>query len=115
MMPRLLTPGLLVILGLLLGLMAPVHAETYDPNGNLTSKATSQGTVTYTYDALDRLTNESGPGINHTYTYDPNGNRLSDGANTYTIAPNGNRIQTINRSKIFDSYCVQSLAKLGNP
>jgi len=81
-------------------LAAPVLADTtaprYDPNGNLASRTTALGTTDYTYDALDRLKTEFGPGVDQTFNYDPNGNRRGDGTNTYTIAPNGNRIQKIN-------------------
>lgn len=79
---------------------APALADTtvphYDPNGNITSRTTSLGTTDYTYDALDRLKTEFGPGVDQTFNYDGNGNRQSDSNNIYTIAPNGNRIQQIN-------------------
>ena len=90
------TRGLLVIVGLLLGFIIPVQAETYDPNGNLLTRPSQSGTLTTTYDELDRLTTETGGGLNQTVTYDPNGNRESDNTNTYTIVPNGNHIQTLN-------------------
>ncbi len=46
------------------------------------TKSDSSGTVTYAYDANDRLLNETGPG--YIYTYDANGNTLtkSDGSNS---------------------------------
>jgi RHS repeat-associated protein len=79
---------------------APIWADTtapqYDPNGNLTSRATALGTTDYSYDALDRLKTEFGPGVDQSFGYDGNGNRQSDAANVYTLAPNGNRIQTVN-------------------
>ena len=90
--------NLLLLLGCVLA--APIFADTtapqYDPNGNMTSRSTSLGTTDYTYDALDRLKTEFGPGVDQSFGYDGNGNRQSDGANLYTLAPNGNRIQAIN-------------------
>jgi len=51
-------------------------AYSYDSDGNRTSMVDSQGTTTYAYDALDRLTavNNSG-GKTVSYGYDPVGNR----------------------------------------
>mgnify|MGYP000226301116 CR=1 FL=1 len=45
----------------------------YSPVGNLLSKETEQGDISYTYDKLSRLTNSS----SERYTYDSVGNRLS--------------------------------------
>jgi RHS repeat-associated protein len=52
----------------------------YDANGSLTS----DGTHTYTYDALKRLTGVSGGGSNETYTLDGAGNRLAEAVNGQT-------------------------------
>lgn len=52
----------------------------YDANGSLTS----DGTHTYTYDALNRLTGVSGGGSNETYTLDGAGNRLAETVNGQT-------------------------------
>jgi RHS repeat-associated protein len=77
------------------------HAETatlqHDNSGNVTQRTTPLGSTTYQYDALDRLTNESGPAKMQSFNYDANGNRLKDGigsVNNYTIDPNSNRTLT---------------------
>jgi len=50
---------------------------TYDDFGNRLTKTDSDGTISYTYDANDRLLSEAGPTSIATYTYDDNGNTLS--------------------------------------
>ncbi|KAB7627951.1 RHS repeat-associated core domain-containing protein [Alkalilimnicola sp. S0819] len=50
----------------------------YDPAGNITQKATAQGTHRYGYDRLDRLIQADNSRLpDEAYTYDPVGNRLS--------------------------------------
>jgi RHS repeat-associated protein len=59
---------------------------SYDPNGNLSSKQTGMGTITYGYDPANQLTtisyqnastNHNAATPNVSYTYDPVGNRQS--------------------------------------
>ncbi|MFH2045805.1 MAG: RHS repeat-associated core domain-containing protein, partial [Pseudomonadota bacterium] len=45
--------------------------------GNRLTKTDASGTISYTYDANDRLLSEAGPTSIATYTYDDNGNTLS--------------------------------------
>ena len=54
---------------------------TYDAMGNRTSMTTPEGTITYSYDAADRLLSTS---AGTTFTWDANGNMLSKGGMTYT-------------------------------
>ena len=43
----------------------------YDLAGNLTSQTDAKGqTITFSYDALNRLTSKTGPGLSVTYGYD---------------------------------------------
>jgi RHS repeat-associated protein len=42
------------------------------------------GTIAYTYNSADQLTQTSKGGVNTTYTYDANGNETSDGTHTFT-------------------------------
>ncbi len=51
---------------------------TYDANGNRATKTTAYGTITYTYDAENRLVKTCGnTGVGVEYAYDNNGNLLS--------------------------------------
>ncbi|MFH2046861.1 MAG: RHS repeat-associated core domain-containing protein [Pseudomonadota bacterium] len=50
---------------------------TYDDFGNRLTKTDADGTISYTYDANDRMLSEAGPTSIATYTYDDNGNTLS--------------------------------------
>jgi len=88
----------LALASLLAGLPAtPAQADetlTYDANGNIVSRSTEQGTTTYGYDALDRITSEAGPQKTQTLTYDGNGNRLSDGSGSHTYTANSDRQAT---------------------
>jgi len=65
----------------------------YDNNGNITSIAPGK---TYTYDALDRLGNATGPWGSLGWTYDGVGNRLTENANSYTYALNTNKLTSAN-------------------
>ncbi|MBC7328182.1 RHS repeat protein [bacterium] len=86
---------------------------TYDAVGNRLSMTTPEGTYSYTYDAIYRLTGEVNPiGGNYSYTYDGVGNRLTmthngvttnytydagnkllqAGATTFTYDGNGNMV-----------------------
>ncbi len=78
----------------------------YDANGNMVSR--EQNTkddlrvinVTYLYDALDRIIQETGPNGDFTFTYDGNNNRLSrtrDGnTKNYTYLTASNRLNSAN-------------------
>lgn len=62
---------------------------SYDRNGNLTQKVTSDGTTTYTWDYEDRLVKVSTPTTTSEYAYDPFGRRIEkkvteNGATTTT-------------------------------
>ena len=60
---------------------------TYDADGNLKTSTDSQGTTTYCYDGLNRLTGETFPNSStDTYGYDPAGNltTLTDAGGTVT-------------------------------
>ncbi len=50
---------------------------TYDLNGNLISKADSNGTTIYEWDVRNRLVSISGPNIAATFSYDSFGRRIS--------------------------------------
>ncbi|TCV77495.1 YD repeat-containing protein, partial [Sulfurirhabdus autotrophica] len=94
---RLLTTPLLA--GLLLLCHLSAQAETaslqLDNNGNITQRSNSQGTTTYSYDALNRLETETIQGGNtQTFKYDADGNRMSDGKGSYTYSPSANRMAT---------------------
>jgi RHS repeat-associated protein len=61
------------------------EAYRYDAVGNVIQVDSNRdGSTTYTYDPLDRLTGVSGPGISDNYSYDAAGNRLSAGALTFS-------------------------------
>ena len=54
------------------------ESYTYDANGNRATKTTAYGTITYTYDAENRLLKTCGSGgVGVEYAYDNNGNLLS--------------------------------------
>ena len=56
----------------------------------LVRAATPNGSVSYTYDALGRVTTASyDTGVCILYTYDPNGNRLSETINVTTTGTSG--------------------------
>lgn len=75
-----------------------------DANGNITELANNLwGTLTYGYDALDRLTSENATGKQGSYSYDAVGNRtqrqVTEGSTTatttYQYASNSNRLTAI--------------------
>ena len=54
------------------------ESYTYDANGNRATKTTAYGTITYSYDAENRLVKTCGnTGVGVEYAYDNNGNLLS--------------------------------------
>ncbi len=57
---------------------------TYDANGNLTSQTDANGTTTYSWDARNRLTAISGPGVSASFVYDLLGRRTSKTINGTT-------------------------------
>ena len=85
---------------------------TYDPNGNLTDRnvtsATGSQTDLFSYDSLDRITDDTTQRGAFLYTYDANSNRLSkqiDGNNrAYDYSPNSNRLtQANNKTVVLDA------------
>lgn len=80
-----------------------------DANGNITELANNLwGTLTYGYDALDRLTSEDGTGQQRSYSYDAVGNRTQrqqteNGATattTYQYASDSNRLTAIDSQAV---------------
>ncbi len=74
-------------------------SETYSYNamGNLVGLVSSRdGSSTYTYDSLDRLSGVNGPGINASYTYDAAGNRTKAGNITYIYDSGGRLVSASN-------------------
>lgn len=59
---------------------------TYDDNGNLISRQTPQGTVTYTWDAQNRLAGISGPNGTASFKYDHRGRRIEKTVNGQTTS-----------------------------
>jgi RHS repeat-associated protein len=59
---------------------------TYDANGNLVSRETPQGLITYTWDAQDRLIGITGPNGTATFAYDYAGRRIEKTINGTTTA-----------------------------
>ncbi|TDL76108.1 DNRLRE domain-containing protein [Peribacillus frigoritolerans] len=58
------------------GALLDSYTYTYDANGNHTRVVTSSGTISYQYDALNQLTNETlADGTTISYEYDKVGNR----------------------------------------
>lgn len=73
---------------------ADSRTYTYDDNGNLITLLSTPLDAGYTYDALNRLTEDditSTPTSTIDYTYDGNGNRTSDGG-SYTYTTDTNRL-----------------------
>ncbi|MCA9968874.1 MAG: RHS repeat-associated core domain-containing protein, partial [Anaerolineales bacterium] len=63
---------------------------SYDAVGNITQILSSRdGAIAYTYDALDRLTGVSSPGVTASYAYDAAGNRTAAAGLTYTYDAGG--------------------------
>jgi RHS repeat-associated protein len=83
-------------------------AYTYDDAGRRTSVTTAEGTESYTYDALDRLTQVSYPGgPTVSYTYDAAGNRKTEtrGGNTtnYNYDAAGQLVTVGNKTYTYDA------------
>ncbi len=82
------------------GAVLDSYAYTYDANSNRTSVVTGSGTISYQYDALNQLTQETLlDGTTISYEYDASGNRTKKtvGANVtnYTY-DNGNQLTAVN-------------------
>jgi len=56
----------------------------YDRNGNLTTQQTLSGTMTYSWDARNRLTSLNGPGVSASFVYDALDRRISKTINGTT-------------------------------
>jgi RHS repeat-associated protein len=71
------------------GAVLQSFAYTYDPNGNRLTQADSTGTTTFTYDALNRLTQAAHPAPFGTWgwTYDAVGNRTQQTAPPGAVLP----------------------------
>ncbi|TKB82079.1 MAG: RHS repeat-associated core domain-containing protein, partial [Nitrospira sp.] len=57
---------------------------TFDANGNQTTSTDASGTTTYNWDARNRLTSISGPGVTAAFQYDALGRRVSKTINGAT-------------------------------
>ena len=81
------------------------ESYTRDRIGNILTNSSSEGTTTFTYDPLYRLTDAVYPGAGNTYnyTYDGVGNRLTQTIDTTTqayIYNEGNRLKEIRDGNI---------------
>jgi len=76
-----------------------VWSYVYDSNGNVDSITASDGSIVYTYDALNRLTEDTRPAHStETIDYDRNGNRTGKTidaiTDTYNYLANSNTLDT---------------------
>lgn len=90
--------------------------SAYDPNGNLQTLADSLGAdQAYGYDALDRLTQGTGPfGTGWGWAYDKNGNRTrTDEGNPVTLAyaPASNRPSRIGATDVLVDIAGNTLGR----
>ncbi len=67
-------------------------------SSGITNNTDPTKSKSYTYDALDRLSTGTSPGIwgDLVWAYDGVGNRLTENTNTYTYAPNSNKLTGAN-------------------
>jgi RHS repeat-associated protein len=80
---------------------------TYDDNGNLISRQTTQGAITYTWDAQNRLTQISGPNGTASFKYDARGRRIErtiNGAATAFLYDGQQAIAELQGSSIGATY-----------
>ena len=76
---------------------------TYDANGNRATKTTAYGTITYTYDAENRLVKTCGDtGVGVEYAYDNNGNLLSQTSSFTNAIYEYNPQNRMVRSRVID-------------
>ena len=76
------------------------RAYGYDANGNVVARDIGVDLTEYTYDALDRLTDDASSAGNVVFTYDGNGNRLTASNTEYTYTVNSNRLEQIGNKAI---------------
>jgi RHS repeat-associated protein len=109
------------------GAVQDTYMYTYDANGNKTSVSTNNGTISYKYDSLNQLTQESlTDGTTSSYAYDAVGNRTTKtvvkgatttttnytydaanqltavGAQAYTYDANGNLTNNGSKTFVYD-------------
>lgn len=86
------------------------ESYSYDKNGNVKTVTTAGGTVTYTYDGLNRLTQEINgvTGKKYNYTYDAGGNILTK---KITNISTGYTEQQLNY--VYDSVNKDRLVRVG--
>ena len=76
---------------------------TYDANGNRATKTTAYGTITYSYDAENRLVSSGANGrAAVTYRYDSNGNLLEEAGAVKTASYEYNHQNRMVRSLVID-------------
>ena len=76
---------------------------TYDANGNRATKTTAYGTITYSYDAENRLVKTCGDtGVGVEYAYDGNGNLLSQASSFTNAVYEYNPQNRMVRSRVID-------------
>ena len=76
---------------------------TYDANGNRATKTTAYGTITYSYDAENRLVKTCGnTGVGVEYAYDNNGNLLSQASSFTNAIYEYNPQNRMIRSRVID-------------
>ncbi|MDY4593438.1 MAG: RHS repeat-associated core domain-containing protein, partial [Eubacteriales bacterium] len=76
---------------------------TYDANGNRATKTTAYGTITYSYDAENRLVSSGANGrVAVTYRYDSNGNLLSQTSSFTNAVYEYNPQNRMVRSRVID-------------
>ena len=79
---------------------------TRDRVGNILTQTSNEGTTTYTYDALYRLTSADYPGttFDESFTYDSVGNRLTQTQNgathAYEYFANSNRLKAVHTASL---------------
>ena len=77
---------------------------TYDANGNRATKTTAYGTITYSYDAENRLVSSGANGrAAVTYRYDSNGNLLEEAGAVKTASYEYNHQNRMVRSLVIDN------------
>ena len=80
-----------------------VESYTYDANGNRATKTTAYGTITYSYDAENRLVKTCGnTGVGVEYAYDNNGNLLSQASSFTNAIYEYNPQNRMIRSRVID-------------
>lgn len=83
----------LATLSLSYTLQSNIATTEYTLNGNISA-------ASFTYDALNRLTQEAKASSTDTYSYDANGNRLTKNSDNYLYSTNSNRLSDYNSQTI---------------